>query len=99
LNIARHAGIDVHVVIEDYRVYSWKADDHKFSNVHTVKIVGLCELASHLHNCPLKLTLAHPAKKFCTDEKLGNWGFWQPGMRHARDAIRHACFYILSTKE
>jgi hypothetical protein len=89
----------VHVVVEDYRVYSWKAEDHKFSNVYTVKIVALAELCAHLNGFPVKLTLAHPVKKFCTDDKLKSWGYWQRGERHARDAVRHACFYIMQHKE
>jgi hypothetical protein len=39
------------------------------------------------------------AKGFATDDKLKAWGFWQPGQRHARDAIRHALnFYATPTK-
>lgn len=84
-----------HVVIEDYRIYSFKADDHKFSNVFTVKVLTTYELISMLVGLSVKLTLAHAVKAFCTDDKLRSWGYWPKGQRHARDAIRHGAYYIL----
>lgn len=86
---------DFSMVIEDYRVYSFKANDHKFSSVYTVKVLAVYELLAAMYNIPVKLTLAHPAKKFVTDNKLRAWGFWQTGERHARDAIRHGAYYIV----
>jgi hypothetical protein len=45
--------------------------------------------------CPIHYQMASTAKGFCTDEKLKGWGFWQEGMRHSRDAIRHGAYYLL----
>jgi hypothetical protein len=42
--------------------------------------------------------MAHQAKGFVTDEKLKAWGFYQKGVRHARDSIRHACYFLLFDK-
>jgi len=47
------------------------------------------------HTCPIHYQMAVTAKSFCTDEKLKQWGFWQEGMRHSRDAIRHGCYFLL----
>lgn len=45
--------------------------------------------------CPIHYQMATTAKTFCTDERLKQWGFWQESMRHARDAIRHGCYFLL----
>jgi hypothetical protein len=87
------------VVIEDYRVYSWKSDDHKLSDVFTVKVLGIFELVASFYGYPKQLNLAHLAKKFCTDQKLQDWGFWMPAMKHARDAIRHGAYYIIQDSQ
>jgi hypothetical protein len=85
------------IVIEDYRVYSWKAEDHSWQNMHTCRLIGAIELICHDMNVPLHKQSAQNAKGFCTDDKLKAWGFWQAGERHARDAIRHAIFHLLFT--
>lgn len=86
----------IHIAAEDYRVYSWKSDDHKWAQIHTIKVVGMVELAAGLLNIPLRMRMAQHAKNFVTDDRLKQWGLWQKGERHARDAIRHACLYIVS---
>jgi hypothetical protein len=47
------------------------------------------------YTCPIHYQMATQAKGFVTDEKLQEWGFWQEGMRHSRDAIRHGCYFLL----
>jgi hypothetical protein len=84
------------VVMEDYRVYKWRKDHHVGSEMLTTQVIGGLELLAvqnwiyHIIKQP-----AQVAKGFCTDKKLKDWGFWQSGERHARDAIRHGCYYIL----
>lgn len=84
------------VVMEDYRIYKWRAKHHVGSEVLTVQIIGCLEtlaiqdFVNHVIKQP-----AHVAKGFCDDKKLKEWKFWVSGERHARDAIRHACYYIL----
>lgn len=84
-----------YVVYEDYKVYSNKLDRHAFSPVMTVRLIGMIETYCQLENIPTHKQMATTAKTFCTDEKLQQWGFWQQGMRHARDAIRHGCYFLL----
>ena len=84
-----------HVVYEQYRVYSWKSDDHKWSNVPTLHIIGCIETLSILRGNSYSDQSAQVAKNFCTDEKLQRWDFYKTGERHARDAIRHGCYYLL----
>ena len=85
----------LHIAIEDYRVYSWKAQDHSWSNIHTIKVVGFAELNALAIGAPYILRLAQHAKISVTDERLIKWGMWARGQRHARDAIRHAGLYAI----
>jgi len=84
------------VVMEDYRVYKWRQKQHVGSEMLTTRIIGSLEtqaiqdFTNHVVKQP-----AHVAKGFCTDKKLKEWDMDKPGMRHARDAIRHGCYYIL----
>ena len=84
------------VVVEDYRVYKWRAKHHAGSNLLTARVIGRIEtltymrLATDVFKQP-----AHIAKGFCTDTKLKHWGFYRRGSRHARDAIRHGCYFLL----
>lgn len=51
----------------------------------------------HLYS-DIHYQMATTAKGFVTDDRLKEWGFWQEGMRHSRDAIRHGCYYLLFHK-
>ena len=86
------------VVIEDYKIYGWKADSHSWSNLHTPKLVGLIEFFCDEMHIECTKQSAQTGKGFCTDEKLKEWGFYQTGLRHANDAIRHACQSVLFSK-
>lgn len=83
------------VVMEMYRVYSWKAEDHSWHNLHTPRLIGAVEYICHILDIPLIQQTAQQAKGFCTDEKLAAWNLYQPGQKHARDSIRHAVYYLL----
>ncbi len=83
------------LVIEDYRVYKHKTKHHAGSDLLTARVIGTLETVCALQDVPLVKQPASIAKGFCTDKKLKDWGMWQKGMKHARDAIRHACYYII----
>jgi hypothetical protein len=87
------------VVIEDYRVYSWKTKDHAWAGLHTPRLIGAVEYICryNLDQLPLVKQTAQQGKGFCTDDKLKAWGVYQINQKHARDAIRHACYYLLFT--
>lgn len=87
------------VLYEDYRVYSNKLDRHSFSPVMTVRLLGAIETYCQMNSIRTHKQMAVTAKNFCTDIKLEQWGFWQSGMRHARDAIRHGCYFLLFYKK
>lgn len=77
--------------IEDYRVYDWKAEDHKWAELHTVKVIGAIEAMRHFARVKGEARMAADAKVFWTDDKLTQFDSYAPtkGMRHARDAWRH----------
>lgn len=85
-----------HVLCEDYRIYSWKSDQHRWSQVHTIKVVGYVQLAVKNHGFQLHMYMASAGKHFFTDERLESVGLYNQtkGMKHARDALRHACNFV-----
>lgn len=89
------------VAIEDYRIYDWKAESHSWSQVHTIKVVGLIQLLCGQNQLEYTMRMAQVAKGFCTDQKLEMWGLYDKtkGMKHARDAVRHACYHALFSKK
>lgn len=83
------------VVFETYQIYEWKSDDHSWSQIPTVQIIGAMKMLFIQRGIKYVSQTAQVAKQFCTDEKLEQWGFYTKGLRHARDAIRHGCYRIL----
>jgi len=83
------------VVMEDYRIYGWKAKSHAWSDLFTPRLIGAIELTCILEDVPLYRQMAQSAKGFCTDKKLRGWGFYKTGKPHIRDAIRHGCYWLL----
>ncbi len=86
------------IVCEDYRVYQHKLDRHSFSPVLTLRLIGGIDHLAWKNHIPIHYQMAAQAKGFVTDDKLKNWGFWKDGMKHARDAIRHGCYFLLFHK-
>lgn len=90
------------VVLEDYRVYKWRAKHHAGSDLVTSRVIGCIETLAIMYATqyqrPSITVIKQPAqvaKGFCTDSKMKDWGFFQTGLKHASDAIRHACYFQL----
>lgn len=84
------------IVCEAYHVYGNKLAQHAGSDVPTLQLIGAIRLAAHLLDLPApRMQTAAQAKTFCTDDKLKHWGMYQPGKRHATDAIRHGAYAII----
>jgi hypothetical protein len=81
-------------VVEDYKVYGWKADDHKWAGLHTPQLIGATKVAIWKAQMPIHFQMAQEAKAWATDEKLQSWDLYSRGMRHARDASRHIITYL-----
>lgn len=83
------------VVFERYGVYSWKTESHTNSDIPTLQVIGCLKTLCIQHNIPHIQQTAQIAKQFITDDKLQRWGFDPKGKRHARDATRHALYFLL----
>ena len=83
------------IVYEEYRIYSWKTEQHTWAGLHTPQLIGGIEALAYVKHWPTYGQTAQVAKGFCTDDKLKMWGMYQKGQRHARDAIRHGAYYLL----
>lgn len=83
------------IILEDYRLYASKTNAQIGSQMNTVRIIGAIDMVAHRYHIPVVKQMAVVAKPFCTDDKLREWGFWTGINRHARDSIRHACYFLL----
>lgn len=83
-----------YVVMEEYRVYSHLAQSHSHSTIHTARLIGAIEALLTLKGIRYEMCPAGLAKGFATDQKLEDWGMYQVGQRHARDAIRHGVYFL-----
>jgi hypothetical protein len=81
------------IACEDYRVYAWESDKHKWAALHTPKLIGVIGAVAWFNKAEVTCRMAITAKQFVTDDKLVAWGLWEKGQRHARDAIRHAVYH------
>lgn len=86
-----------HVVVENYRVYGWKTEEHSNSEVVTARVIGMIELLCEERGILPTMQMAAQAKGFVDDDKLKAWNLWVKGKKHARDAIRHGVYYLLFT--
>jgi hypothetical protein len=87
------------VVYEAYHVYKWKLEEHTFSRVPTLQIIGCIRTLCIQNGIPNDEQTAQTGKGFCTDDKLRAWGLHLPGFVHARDAIRHGAHWLLFHKD
>lgn len=86
------------VVVEDYKVYGWKTKDHSWSGLHTPKLIGAIQAVCAINNIPIYMQMAQTAKGFCTNDKLKKWGMYSSTKKHAMDAIRHGCYWLLFSR-
>lgn len=82
------------VVMEEYRVYAHKTEDHAQNDMHTSRLIGAIECLCVLRGVPYRMQGAGIVKNWATDEKLKAWDMWIKGERHARDAIRHGIYFL-----
>lgn len=83
------------VVIEDYRIYSWKSEEHEWSEVYVARLIGFIMSVCVRLGIKPTFRLAQNAKGFVTDDKLKTMNWYFPGWQHSRDAIRHAVYHVL----
>lgn len=85
------------VVIEDFTLRQLRMDRELLSPVRITAALGynLWKDGRDYH-----VQTPTDAKRVCTDERLKNWGLYDPtgGMVHARDADRHAILFLRKCK-
>lgn len=82
------------IVIEDFKIYPWKANALIWDSVRTARGLGAVELLGRQHNIPVIL---QPAKIKEAAVALGAENFFTTPLhenRHANDAIMHGVFYL-----
>lgn len=82
------------MVYESYHIYSWRIQEHKFSEVPTLQIIGVLKALSILEHVPYTSQSAQVGKAFFTDKRLRSLNLYFEGAPHARDSLRHALQYI-----
>jgi hypothetical protein len=82
------------VVYESYHVYDWKKEQHVWSPVFTVQVIGCIWTLCRLRKIPFSTQSAQNAKGFWTDDMLTKYHLYQRGLRHGRDATRHALHFL-----
>ena len=82
------------IVMEEYRVYAHKTEDHAQNDMHTSRLIGAMEYYCALKDIPYRVQGAGIVKNWATDDKLKVWDMWIKGERHARDAIRHGIYFL-----
>ena len=87
------------MVCENYRVYGWLVQQHSWAELHTPKLIGAIACLAYISNTPIHYQMASEGKGWVTDTKLKEWNMYNAGQKHARDAIRHACYYLLFGKD
>lgn len=83
-------------VIEDFRIYPW-AVVAGFDPALAARLIGALQVAALQSNAQIVFQLAGTVKQFVNNDKLKLLGWW-PLLRndHARDAARHAAYYLIT---
>lgn len=93
-----HKTQPTYIVCEDYRIYQHKLDQHTFSSVATLRLIGGIDYTAYKLGIPIAYHMAIEHKGFCDDKKLKMWGYWAIGLKHSRDSIRLGCYHLLFHK-
>lgn len=86
-------------IIEDYRVYSWKSDDHKWASLFTPQWIGMIKEWCLTWGIRWHTQMAVSGKAWCTDDMLIKFQMYSRGLKHGRDSLRHMITTTLFCKE
>jgi len=87
------------VVFEEFRLYGHKAATQVGSDLATVQVIGILKYICKIRGIKWFKNMAVNAKKAVTDDTLKRHNVWEykiPAsvIRHARDSMRHAIYYL-----
>lgn len=82
------------IIMEDYRLYPWKAKEQSWSGFETVRIIGAVEYYAYLHNA--KVVLQEPSIKGIGYKWAGLTKPKNHALSHETDAYVHGVYYLQS---
>lgn len=93
------------VVVEEYPLYSHKANTQSWSKLETPQLIGCLRLWFHIRDIPVVFQTASQVKNRWNDDILVRKGYLErkgnrllfdgvPTNTHKRDALRHGIHYI-----
>lgn len=92
-------GHNTTVVVEDYRIYSWRSKQHEWADVPTLRLIGGIEVYCGLVGYTVHKQIAQEGKSFWKDARLEKHvpPLYEKskGKPHARDALRHALHWLV----
>lgn len=80
------------VIVEDFRLYTWKAQQQSWSRLETVKLIGAVEILGKMNNIPV--VLQSPAHKPIAYMWAGLKVPKNHDMSHETDAFVHGVYYL-----
>ena len=87
-------------VVEQFRLYPWKANKLGFDGLIPVRVIGALELLARWQNKHIEFIDAVAAKQFCSDARLREVGWWSSlQTKHECDAARHALYYLIVRRD
>ena len=83
------------VLHEEFKLYPWARKEQTWSEFPTVQIIGVIRFLCRKREILCHSQGANDGKAFVTDAKLRQWQFYQSDKKHANDALRHGCHFLL----
>lgn len=80
------------IIMEDYRLYPWKAKEQSWSGFETVRIIGAVEYYAYLHNATM--VLQEPSIKAIGYRWAGLTKPKNHDLSHETDAYVHGVYYL-----
>lgn len=82
------------IACESYVLTSGTMRTSRSDENWSIEQIGVLRHWARRHGHHFELQTAGNAKKFSTDAKLKDIGWWKPGNGHANDAARHVLLYV-----
>lgn len=93
-DLRKEYGTFDYVIFEKFLLYGHKAATQIGSEMHTSQVIAVIKMWAMNHHMPKIEQMAQNAKKFYTDQKLKDHKVYPTGLRHSKDATRHALYAI-----
>lgn len=82
-------------VVEEFRIYPWKAKDLSFDECISAHVIGMLKVAAKRCGAEMVMQSAQNAKGFSTDDRLKLYDWYEfLSTKHERDAARHVMHYL-----